>query len=120
LDGNIELPKLPPPFFPKPIVPSYFIVDEELAAKGAAIYGKCSSCHGDNMFGGGMAPDLRASAISLQKTSFAAVVKEGIFTERGMPKFPDITDEQLDELMHFIRKRAKETMPVYEELISKK
>jgi hypothetical protein len=37
-----------------------------------------------------------------------------------MPKFPDITDEQLDELMHFIRKRAKETMPVYEELISKK
>jgi quinohemoprotein ethanol dehydrogenase len=120
LEGNIELPKLPAPFFPKPIVPSDFTIDEELAAKGAAIYGSCSSCHGGGMFGGGMAPDLRASAISLQKTSFAAVVKEGIFTERGMPKFPDITDEQLDALMHFIRKRAKETMPVYEELISKK
>jgi quinohemoprotein ethanol dehydrogenase len=120
LDGNIVLPKLPPPFFPKPIVPSDFIVDEELAAKGAAVYGLCSSCHGGGMFGSGMAPDLRASAIALQKTSFAAVVKEGILTERGMPKFQDITDEQLDELMHFIRKRAKETIPVYEELISKK
>lgn len=120
LEGNIELPKLPPPFFPKPIVPPDFIVDEELAAKGAAIYGKCSNCHGGGMFGGGMAPDLRASAIALQKTSLAAVVKDGIFAEKGMPKFPDITDEQLDELMHFIRKRAIETLPDYEELISKK
>ena len=35
-----------------------------------------------------------------------------------MPAFPDITDEELEALQHFIRKRAKETLPVYEALIN--
>jgi uncharacterized OsmC-like protein len=34
----------------------------------------------------------------------------------GMPSFPDISDQELEALQHFIRLRAKETLPVYDML----
>ncbi len=118
LEGTVELPKQSPPFFPKPIVPEDFIIDEELAAQGGILYGACFNCHGGGLFSGGMAPDLRSSAVVLNLQSFKAVLNDGAFTERGMPKFAELSDLQIEALMHFIRKTALETMPVYEKLIS--
>ncbi len=117
LDGNADMPALPPPFFPKPLVDSNFMIDDALALEGAKEYGKCRNCHGGGMYGGSMAPDLRASLIPLVKETFAAVVRDGARNQMGMPSFPDINDDQLEALRHFIRKGAKQTLPQYEHMI---
>ncbi|MEE9438627.1 MAG: PQQ-dependent dehydrogenase, methanol/ethanol family [Saprospiraceae bacterium] len=114
LDGKIDMPALDPPNFPKPIVDKDFVINEKLAITGRNKYWTCFNCHGDNMYSGGMAPDLRASPMALDKKAFTAVVRDGMKNNMGMPSFPDITDEELEALMHFIRKRAKETLPIWE------
>ncbi len=118
LDGKKDLPPQPPRFFPRPIKDPEFILDEDLAIQGYNEYWKCFNCHGDGMFGGSMAPDLRASPIPLDFNSFAAVVRDGLKNNMGMPSYPEMSDEQLEALRHFIRKRARETYPVYEGLIA--
>lgn len=117
LDGNAQMPVLPPPFFPKPLIDTTFMIDEAIALKGANEYMRCFNCHGGNMYSGGMAPDLRASPIPLNKEAFASVVRDGSLNQNGMPSFPDITEEQLEELRHFIRKRAEDTISEYEALV---
>jgi quinohemoprotein ethanol dehydrogenase len=120
LEGKAEMPALPPPHFPKPLVATDFIIDDALAQQGDILYNKCANCHGDGMWGGSMAPDLRASLIPLSKEAFTSVVRDGLKTEMGMPSFPYITDDELESLRHFIRKMANETLPVYEGFIASK
>lgn len=55
---------------------------------------------------GGGAPDLRASAVPVNAQSFATVVRGGLET-RGMPKYAELTDHDLEVLRHFIRQRAR-------------
>ena len=55
---------------------------------------------------GGTAPDLRASQIVLSPVQFATVVQGGLET-RGMPKFAELTDHELDALRAYIRYRAR-------------
>jgi len=117
LEGTAVMPALPPPFFPKPLVDPNFEIDQTLAQQGAALYRKCSSCHGGGMYSGSMAPDLRASPIAMAKEVFASVVRDGAKNKMGMPSYPDITDDELEALRHFIRKRAEETLPEYESLV---
>jgi quinohemoprotein ethanol dehydrogenase len=119
LDGEANMAAQPPPFFPEPIVDPDFILDDELVLQGTNVYNRCYNCHGSNMYSGGMAPDLRASQIVLNKESFSSVVRDGALTQNGMPSFPDISDEQLEALRHFIRKRARDTHSEYEEIINK-
>jgi len=118
LDGNTDMSELPPPHYPKPIVIEDFEIDEGLTALGENEYWRCSNCHGAGMYGGSMAPDLRASPIPLDVSAFAAVVRDGAKTEMGTPLHPYLTDEQLEALRHFIRQRANETLPEYEELVN--
>ena len=58
----------------------------------------------------GMAPDLRASPIPLDKDGFAAVVRDGSLVARGMPAHPHLADAQLEALQHYIRQRARDTL----------
>jgi quinohemoprotein ethanol dehydrogenase len=102
------------------LVATDFIIDDALAQQGDILYNKCANCHGDGMWGGSMAPDLRASLIPLSKEAFTSVVRDGLKTEMGMPSFPYITDDELESLRHFIRKMANETLPVYEGFIASK
>ena len=111
LDGTTELPALPPPHHPVPLQDDTFAVDEELARQGAGGYRACRACHGFGAIAGGMAPDLRASHIALDQDAFAAYVREGVKASMGMPVYPDLTDDQLTALMHFIRQRAVATRP---------
>ncbi|MFD1314782.1 PQQ-dependent dehydrogenase, methanol/ethanol family [Namhaeicola litoreus] len=110
LDGMANMPVLPPPHFPKPIEAPEFIINPTKAALGAQLYGFCGSCHGGGAVAAGMAPDLRASEIPLNKEAFAAVVRDGAKIEAGMPVRPEMTDEQLEALQHYIRQRARETL----------
>ena len=111
LQGTVDLPKLPPPTFATPIEAPHFILDNELATQGANVYRGCS-CHGIGALANGVAPDLRASPIPLEKSAFAEVVRNGAKIKMGMPAFPDMTDEQLQALMHYIRQQARATKPV--------
>ena len=117
LDGTAELPAVPPRHFPKPVDDPSFEIDETLAAQGAMEYGKCAACHGGGLFSGGMAPDLRASVIPLDFNNFDAVVRGGAKANLGMPARPDLTEQQLKALQHFIRKGARDFLPSYESFL---
>jgi quinohemoprotein ethanol dehydrogenase len=65
----------------------------------------CLSCHGDQAVGIGNGPDLRRSAVVLDKQAFDAIVRKGTLEERGMAKFPELSDAKLEEIRHYIRKR---------------
>lgn len=107
LEGNVDLPKLPSPLFVKPVEAPDFILNNEMASQGEKEYSACGGCHGRGVIAGGMAPDLRASAFPLDKAGFTELVRNGARTNMGMPAFPDLTDEQLTALMHYIRKQAR-------------
>jgi quinohemoprotein ethanol dehydrogenase len=108
LEGKATVPPQPPPYLPKPIVDKGFIIDESKAELGRKTYGMCSGCHGANAIAKGMAPDLRASAIPLSSEAFVSVVREGMKADMGMPAFSDLSEDELEGLRHFLRKRAHE------------
>jgi quinohemoprotein ethanol dehydrogenase len=117
LEGKANLPAVAPRHFPKPIDDPSFEIDETLVAQGTQEYGKCAACHGGELFSGGMAPDLRASVIPLDYNNFDAVVRGGAKANLGMPARPDLTDQQLRALQHFIRKGARDFLPEYESFL---
>ena len=109
LDGRATLPPQPPP---APVAPlrAEFAVDDKLAAMGAQIYGLCGACHGPGAIGGGMAPDLRSSAVVLESATFARIVRSGTRANRGMPAYEQLTDQQLLALQHFLRREAERAL----------
>jgi quinohemoprotein ethanol dehydrogenase len=110
LGGKAQVPKQPPPTFAVPLTPSDFAVDETKAARGAQLFAiYCASCHGVTAIAGGMAPDLRASPALLDLGALKQVVHDGARLPRGMPVFPELADEQLQALTHYVRKQAQET-----------
>jgi len=89
-----------------------FAIDPAKSAIGAGIYNtSCFICHGAGMVAGGAAPDLRKSAAALDPETFLAVVREGELMPRGMGRFAHLTDAEIEGLRHYIRQRARETMP---------
>ncbi|NGP77778.1 PQQ-dependent dehydrogenase, methanol/ethanol family [Balneolaceae bacterium YR4-1] len=106
LNGSAAMTSLPPPKVPEPISAREFVLDYKLANKGAVVYNKCDQCHGPAAYSGGMAPDLRASAIPLDESAFDLIVREGTKVDMGMPAFSQLTDEELLALQHYIRQQA--------------
>jgi len=86
-------------------------LDEDKVARGSIEFGKrCLLCHGAGAVAGGAAPDLRASAIVLDADSFKAVLQGGSLEQVGMPKYDELSDEQLELIRLFIRFRAREAL----------
>jgi len=113
LEGTAVVPKQPPPAFAVPLTPPDFVISDTKATAGAEIYwALCNTCHGNSAVAGGMTPDLRASPIFLDQGALSQVVRAGVRLSRGMPVFPEFTDEQLSALKHYIRKVAKEAKPI--------
>ena len=106
LDGKGKLPPTPAPVFAKPLDGPEVSVDDALVKEGIQQWSRCQVCHGPGAVAGGTAPDLRASQIVLNPASFAAAVKSGVET-RGMPKFGELTERELEALRHYIRYRAR-------------
>lgn len=110
LGGKVKLPVSQPSVPVLPIVDSSFALEATRADHGMEVYARhCFVCHGSGVVAGGAAPDLRASSIPLDRDSFSAVVHEGALKARGMPRFPELSTDELDALRHFIRRRAHET-----------
>jgi quinohemoprotein ethanol dehydrogenase len=107
LDGAAELPATPSPVVAQPIDVPEFALVEGSVREGAVVYQqRCQWCHGIGAIAGGAAPDLRASAVPMNPAAFAAAVKNGV-EARGMPKFPELTNTELDSLRHYFRSRAR-------------
>jgi len=107
LDGTGALPPTPRPTFATPVFGTGIVVDEALVKEGAQQYAtKCQWCHGAGAIAGGGAPDLRASLSPLVPASFASVVRGGV-EPRGMPKFEELTERELDGIRNYLRAQAR-------------
>lgn len=108
LDGTAKLPPTPPPEIAVPIDDPNLVIDEAAATKGRVLFSiGCPHCHGVEAIGGGSASDLRASPISLKLSNFSAFLKEGPSQAQGMPKYDDLTDDEIRQIHMFIRQRAR-------------
>lgn len=110
LDGKAKLPA-PTPMETPVLDDPAFRVEPARATSGGAIYGqRCSICHGANAVSGGAAPDLLQSAVPLDRAALGSVLHDGILTERGMPRFEELSEREIDDLRHYIRHRAREVL----------
>ena len=108
LDGDAKLPATPPPSFVTPLLAPDFELSSSKIEQGGVIFEKnCTWCHGGGAVSAGGAPDLRASPITLDVDSMSAVVLGGALQANGMPKFPNLTKDDVHALQHFIRNKAR-------------
>jgi quinohemoprotein ethanol dehydrogenase len=107
LDSKAQLPPTPPRKPAVPLDPPEFVVDPAKAKQGEYEYARCTLCHGMGVVAGGIAPDLRASPVLLSPEAFAHVVRDGALAPRGMPRFSELSDTQLEALRHFVRQTAR-------------
>ncbi len=56
---------------------------------------------------GGYAPDLQASPAPLYGAAFASIVHTDAPLSRGMPVFPEFSEDDLTALEHYIRHQAR-------------
>ena len=110
LDATAALPPTPPRKLAVPLEAPEFKLDAAKAKLGEHLYAKCTLCHGMGAVAGGIAPDLRASPVPLSAEAFAHIVREGSLVTRGMPRFAEFSDQELDSLRHFFRQRARESL----------
>ena len=113
LGGLAQLPPTAPPDFSvnaldDPAIP----LDSARAAHGEVVYGgwglgACHVCHGDQLDAMGIAPDLRESTIAFDRTAFKAFVRSGALISRGMPKYDDLNDDEIEDLYQYIRAGAR-------------
>jgi quinohemoprotein ethanol dehydrogenase len=110
LDGKASLPKAEFADLPFADDPA-FKIDPQKAEFGRRVYAtRCVYCHGQNVGGGGSAPDLRKSQVALSADGIASVARDGALVPAGMPQFEELSQQELDGLEHFIRMRARESI----------
>ena len=109
LEGKATPPAVTPPSSPVEVVSvPGFVVDSKKAAAGEDLYlASCMYCHGFYGVAAGGAPDLRASTIASNQQALQQVLLKGTLQQRGMPLFDEYTDEQVEQLYHYIRLRAQ-------------
>lgn len=109
--GNQPMPEVGEPTFARVVTPPDFIPDDRLADQGQHVYTtSCAWCHGAGAVSGGYTPDLRASEAFLDKEQLKTIVRDGALAPNGMPRFNHLSDEDLEALQHFVRKKALEAV----------
>lgn len=114
LVGKADLPSAPPQYKFLPVDTSTFVPDEELIARGKGHFELklCFACHGLEAIAGGAAPDLRASPTILDQDLFSNIVKRGALLSRGMPRFDELSDDELHEIRQYLLARAASAQEV--------
>jgi quinohemoprotein ethanol dehydrogenase len=111
LGGRVSLPPSSPPRFDvRAVDDPGLVIDAKEASTGAELFNTtCAPCHGgDVQSTGSDAPDLRESRLALSWPSFRAVLHKGLLAGAGMPKYDDLTDQDLHALFVYIRARARQ------------
>jgi quinohemoprotein ethanol dehydrogenase len=79
------------------------------AGKGVSV--QCAACHGIGFQATGTpGPDLRESGIALRLDTLTQLLRSGALMERGMPKFENLTDEQIRQIHAYLRAKAREQL----------
>jgi quinohemoprotein ethanol dehydrogenase len=110
LDGNASLPPTAPRDLAVHAVDDpRLAIDAATAEAGAAVYrAHCAYCHGRSLLSpGSPGPDLRESRLALDFDGFRTVVKGGTLVPRLMPKFDELSDEELRALYMYVRRGAR-------------
>lgn len=112
LDGEAELEPSPPADKTVHALDDPDLtLDEGDIAAGRALSVRCAACHGVGMHSAGTpGPDLRESGIALRLDTFSELLKGGALLSRGMPRFEDLTDQEIRQLHAYIRARAREVL----------
>jgi quinohemoprotein ethanol dehydrogenase len=113
LDSKAKLPKTPPADFSvNALDDPTLVIDEAVAKKGQTVYGQsCVYCHGANLESAGVpGPDLRESAIPLDREAFGEYLIKGPRTSVGMPAFPEMTPDDVRALHMYIRSGARQVV----------
>ncbi len=111
LDGSASLPPTAPRDLTVHALDDPTVkIDAAAAEAGSVLYrSNCAYCHGRLLVSpGSPGPDLRESPGALGWDSFRAVLKDGTLVPRLMPKFDELSDEQLRDLFMYIRAGARE------------
>jgi quinohemoprotein ethanol dehydrogenase len=107
LDGKVQLPPPPPPVVVKAPADPDYKPDSALAARGNRLFiDHCIVCHGIAAVGGGGAPDLRTSGVPLSLDAFTSVLHDGPLVSNGMPKFAELSGQDVAALRQYIRSRS--------------
>ncbi len=109
LDGKATLPPQNDKGFLPVKPPAQY--DPKVAAAGYFHFQTyCAACHGDNVEGGGVLPDLRWSGAIREQTAFYNVVGRGALTAYGMDRFDSsMKAAEIEGIRQFIVKRANDT-----------
>lgn len=107
LGGKGMLPPTAKPGQEEPLHDESFAVDEVRANAGSIAYvNYCMGCHGVGAVASGGAPDLRASPVVLDSSTFDLIVRQGALEGNGMPGVDFLSDEEVLDLRHYIRRQA--------------
>ncbi len=108
LNGKASLPSMAMPDLAVHALDDPSIaIDPVQVEAGARLYGRCRNCHGGDLASAGSAPDLRESAVAMSTDSLWTVVHDGALIQMGMPRFDDLTRDQVAQLFAFIRNGAR-------------
>jgi quinohemoprotein ethanol dehydrogenase len=87
------------------------VVDADLIAGRGLYLAHCGLCHGTNLESGNLAaPDLRESALALDREAMWRVLHEGLLMKRGMPRFGELTRQDVDKLYNYVRATSREAL----------
>jgi mono/diheme cytochrome c family protein len=107
LDGTAALPEPEPVIasgIPRP--PEYTADAAQLALGKDLYYERCAVCHGLDAASGGVLPDLRRAGPETH-AAWDAIVRGGLYRERGMPAFAPIFSAADSEAVRaFVLERA--------------
>lgn len=110
LDGKATLPPTAP-YDPAitPLDDPDLILDPAAVAAGDTLYhNACHGCHGrDTQSSGAPGPDLRESALALDREALWSVLHDGALLPKGMPRFPAYTAGEVGQIHAFIRAKAR-------------
>ena len=113
LDAKSQLPETPPKDFRVNALDDPTIkLDPASVARGEFVYGiwglgACTECHGDALDAMGLAPDLRESQVAFDRKALGALLRSGALISRNMPKYDDLSDQDVDDLYQYIRAGAR-------------
>jgi quinohemoprotein ethanol dehydrogenase len=86
------------------------VLDAAAVAKGDKLYHMgCNGCHGGGtQSSGAPGPDLRESGIALDQEAMWSVLHDGALLPKGMPRFTQLSREDVGNIYQYIRSKARE------------
>lgn len=102
LGGTATLP--PPPPLAGPATDPAEVFDADFAATGASLYmRRCVMCHGISGQQSNIITDLRRSPIVANAAAWKAVVHDGAFLPKGMPRFEgQLSEEEVQAIRAYM------------------